>query len=327
MISRRELLQGLAGAGVAGGLLASNAAEASVRGFRFVHFTGPHIQPELGATDGVALAVKKIRALNPRPDFILTGGDHIMDALNVSRERAETQLRLFRETMKLLDNDPPGRKRGDDDSRPLNKLDIPVYHAIGNHDVYGWTKKDGNVSNEAGYGKKMFQEWHALNRTYYSLDFSDWHFIILDSIQPDPANGWRGEIDDAQMQWLKDDLAQVGKTRPIVIVTHVPLMTLATQYTEGALAANTPSGIVRNGKEVRDVFVPYNVKAVLQGHTHIVEECIYTDTHYITSGAVCGEWWKGPRLGVHPEGFSVFDVKQNSFKWEYVPYGWKARAS
>ncbi|MCX6378214.1 MAG: metallophosphoesterase [Armatimonadetes bacterium] len=327
MLSRRELLQGLAGAGIASSLFAPHTAEASARGFRFVHITDFHIQPELGAADGVALAVKKLRALNPRPDFIITGGDHVMDALDVTRERAETQFRLFRETMKLLSNDPPGNKREEDTSRIPSKLDIPIYQTIGNHDVYGWTKKDGNASTEAGYGKKMFQEWYALNRTYYSIDFSDWHFIILDSIQPKASNSWRAEIDDAQLQWLKDDLAQVGKTRPVVIVTHVPLMTLFTQLTESTLKVNSDSGVVRNGKEVRDIFVPYNVKAVLQGHTHIVEECIYTDTRYITSGAVCGEWWKGPRLGVHPEGFAVFDVKQNSLKWEYVPYGWKARAN
>ncbi len=319
MISRRELLHGLAGAGVASSLLSATTAEAAPKGFRFVHITDFHIQPELGAADGVALAIRKIQELNPSPDFIITGGDMIMDALDVTRERAETQLRLFRETLKTLSTEIPGTRR---DTKLLN---IPIYHTIGNHDVYGWTKKDGNVSKEAGYGKKMFQEWYALGRTYYSFDFADWHFVILDSIQPKAPNSWHAEIDDAQLQWLKDDLAQVGKTRPIALITHVPLMTLVTQYTEGTTVANTDGGIVRNGKEVRDIFVPYNVKAVLQGHTHIIEECTYTGTHYITSGAVCGEWWKGPRLGVHPEGFSVFDVKRDTFKWEYVPYGWKAR--
>jgi predicted phosphodiesterase len=83
--------------------------------------------------------------------------------------------------------------------------------------------------------------------------------------------------------------------------------------------------IVRNGKEVRDLFKDYAVKAVLQGHTHVTENCFYAGTQYITSGAVCGSWWQGPRLGVDPEGFSVCDVNGDRLSWQYVSYGWKVR--
>ena len=47
---------------------------------------------------------------------------------------------------------------------------------------------------------------------------------------------------------------------------------------------------------------------------------------YITGGAICGDWWKGKRLGVHPEGFSVVTVAGDDLTWKYVPYGWTARA-
>jgi len=46
---------------------------------------------------------------------------------------------------------------------------------------------------------------------------------------------------------------------------------------------------------------------------------------YITGGAICGDWWKGKRLGVHPEGFSVVSVSGDDLTWRYVPYGWTPR--
>ncbi len=302
-ITRRQLIAG--GIGLTASMGLPLGAEAGARGFRFVHITDLHIQPELGAPEGVAKAVQKILGLNPRPNFIVTGGDHIMDGLDVTRERADLQFKLVKEALK--------------------PLEMPIYYTVGNHDIFGWARKGGNDSKEPGYGKQLFQEKVIAGRTYRSFDFGDWHFIILDSIQAVSPQGWIAEIDDDQLEWLRQDLIQTGKQRPIILLSHVPIMTLFNQYAENTTTAPTATGIVKNGKEVRDYFVPYNVKAVLQGHTHVVEDCLYTGTHYITSGAICGEWWEGYRLGVHPEGFAVCDVRGDKFDWQYVSYGWKAK--
>ena len=82
--------------------------------------------------------------------------------------------------------------------------------------------------------------------------------------------------------------------------------------------------IVRNGKEVRELFLGHNVRLVLQGHTHTVEESVYAGTRYITGGSICGDWWRGPRLGIHPEGLVVADLEGAEMRWKYVPYGWTA---
>ena len=305
-LTRRRLIQG-ATAFASAALLEPMPAYAAKTSFRFVHFTDLHIQPELGAADGVRLSVKKLLSLRPRPDFIITGGDHVMDWLKVSRERADVQFALLQEALK--------------------PLEMPLHSVVGNHDIYGWAKDSPATAGDPGYGKQMFAERIAKAPLYRSFDHNGWHFVLLDSLQPTPERGWHGVIDDGQLQWLKTDLEKTGTQRPVILVTHVPMMTLFNQYAAGTTLATPDTLIVQNGKEVRDVFKEYNVKAVLQGHTHVVEDCAYTGTRYITSGAVCGEWWKGPRLGVHPEGFAVFDVQGDRFGWQYVPYGWKARAA
>ena len=70
----------------------------------------------------------------------------------------------------------------------------------------------------------------------------------------------------------------------------------------------------------------YNVLGVLQGHTHINENVTYHDVPYITSGAVCGNWWKGVRMGT-PEGFTVVNVSNGKLTTRYETYGFKAVAS
>ncbi len=303
-MTRRDLLR--SGASLALLPFAGSEALAKPKGrFRFVHLTDLHIQPELGAPDGVAMAVKKILALRPRPQFVITGGDHVMDVLSVPSARAELQFRLLAEALK--------------------PLEIPVYAAVGNHDVYGWSDKAMNQS-DPGYGKKMFEEKMAKGPSTRAWSQGGWKFLVLDTIQPRANGGWRAAIDDDQLSWLKGQLEASGPKTPTVVVAHVPLVTAFPLYHESSTGSMGDGMIVANGKEVVDLLSPYNVKAVLQGHTHIVEDIDYNGTRYITSGAICGDWWKGARLGIHPEGFMVFDVDGDRLKSEYVTYGWKARS-
>lgn len=300
MLTRRDLFAGAASIGVASLLPKSLAPNR----FRFVHFTDPHIQPELGAADGVAMAVRKLLSLRPRPDFVLTGGDHVMDLLKVTRERANLQFRLLEEA--------------------LRPLEMPVFPAVGNHDVFGWSTDSPITESDPEYGKRMFEERFAKGPLYRSFEHKGWRFIVLDSIQAKGRDYTLG-IDDAQLTWLSSELEKAGRV-PTVVMSHAPILTAFVQYTEGATAATSPKLIAANGREVQALLAKHNVKAVLQGHTHVVEEIDYLGTKYITGGAVSGDWWKGPRLAVHPEGFAVFDVDGDRLSWQYVPYGWKARA-
>lgn len=306
-ITRRGLLGGSLATSLMAGLNASfpQIAHAAPKSkFRFAHLTDFHAQPELGAPDGISLALKKLMQLKPLPDFVVCGGDQIMDLLSVSSERADTQFKVF--------------------EKAIEPLEMPLYYTIGNHDVYGWGSTLSK-RKEPGYGLSMFTERVSKRDPFYTFEADRWLFLVLNSIQPGTPGGWKAAIDDAQLSFMKSALVKHGTQLPVVVVSHVPIFSIFPQYNIGTTTAPTDKYLVANGKEVRELFAPYNIKAVLQGHTHVVENCTYLGTQYITSGAICGEWWKGPRLGVHPEGFSVFDVDGENLKWQYVPYGWKAR--
>lgn len=305
-ISRRDLLASSAVLGLGLGASFAGARPRRLHGkhVRFVHFTDMHIQPELGAAQGVAKAIQAVMALDPLPDFVICGGDQVMDASIVPYARAEMEYRLFAEATK--------------------PLSMPVHPIVGNHDVFGWGRPDIGRTDPS-YGKAMFAEMVLNGPTYRSFDFGGYHFVLLDSIQHEPTTGWRGCIDDAQLTWLANDLQSV-QGRPTIVATHVPIFTLFTQYYEGTTHRPNDRIILHNGREVHHLLTKHNVLAVLQGHTHVVEDCNYLNTRYITGGAVSGDWWRGPRLGVHPEGFMVYDLDGHHVHANYRAFGWTAHA-
>ena len=120
-------------------------------------------------------------------------------------------------------------------------------------------------------------------------------------------------------------MAKAGKEKQIVLVSHIPLYSAATFFRGNSLAANTPGLVTDNSHEVLEICEPYNLKTVLQGHLHIVEDIGWKETRFITGGAVCGRWWEGAYFGF-PEGFVIVDVKGDDFSWQYATFGWDASA-
>jgi Icc protein len=275
--------------------------------FEFVFFTDTHIQPELDAGHGCDMAFHKIASLNP--DFAIMGGDHVSDSNAVDRTRANTVFDLYKTTEQ--------------------SLRMPLHHTIGNHDVFGITQASGVSPTDPGYAKKMYED--RMGKTYYSFDHKGWHFIILDSIQPTDDRMWQALIDPQQLAWLKDDLAHTGPSTPVIVTVHAPLVSAFATYAPKAETAHTPppkynTMTVDNASDVLAAFEGHNVVAVLQGHLHINEVVTVRGTQFITGGAVCGNWWRGPRMG-YPEGFTVVSARNGSITTRYESYGFKATAA
>ncbi len=313
-LDRRRFLSLSAAAAVAHSLPAFPQAPTAQPGnLRLVFFTDTHNQPELRANEGTALAMGKIKAL--KPDLCIQGGDHCFDLNAVPRARSLMLLDEYGKTEHALDG-------------------IPVQHVIGNHDVFGRDPASGVELSDPLYGKKAFEQ-RFNTKTYRSFDRSGYHFILLDSIQITPQRDFDAMVDPEQLAWLRQDLASTPAGAPIVVAIHVPLVSAAPQYApadspaaKGAVyqaATGLHGFLLGNAREVTQMFEGHNIIAVLQGHTHINETVYWRNTPYITSGAVCGNWWHGPRWGT-PEGFTVVELAGGVARWHYETYGWKSAA-
>jgi hypothetical protein len=72
-----------------------------------------------------------------------------------------------------------------------------------------------------------------------------------------------------------------------------------------------------------DLFMPYKLRLVLQGHLHFYESIsVYDRVHFITGGAVSARWWDTDPQDPLQEGFVLLRTKGDDVDWEYVEYSW-----
>lgn len=310
-ISRRGFLK-VVGAAAGTALLPRAAGAAGTdagqpQAFRFAHLADIHVQPERRAGEGFRKCLDAVHGLKPRPDFILTGGDLVMDVLNTNAGRAKALFDLY--------------------TKICGDSDIPIRQCVGNHDVFGWSSKGKIRPDHVAYGKKMVQERLDLARTTYSFNHKGWHFCVVDDIQPRKGEGYEGGFSDADLDWLSGDLAAARDWRK-VICAHIPIVSVA--VFRGSNAVKDPhvsvskGMICRNPGPILALLRKHQVNLVLTGHLHQNETLRYDNTTHFGVGAVCGAWWKGPHHG-NREGFGVIDVHADgTFEHHYRTYGWQA---
>jgi 3',5'-cyclic AMP phosphodiesterase CpdA len=267
--------------------------------FSFAFLTDIHVQPEKSADKGFIQAIEAVNKLDP--DFVIMGGDQIMDALAQSEARADSLYDMYNELSGLID--------------------MPVYNTMGNHEVFGVYERSGVDPSHPLYGEKMYEE--RIGKRYFAFDHKGWRFYILDSVdEREDQRAYYGHVDSVQIEWLKEDLAQVDKNTPIAISVHIPLISVQTQLRQGATVPNGEGLIITNSTDVLSLFTEHNLKLVLQGHLHFLEDIYAAGVHFITGGAVSASWWNGPR-GNLEEGFLMVHVDGEEFEWEYVDFGWE----
>jgi len=266
--------------------------------FKFAFLTDIHVQPEKNAAEGFQAAIREVNSLNP--EFVITGGDLIMDALGVSYERADSLFTLYESL--------------------TEEFTMPVYNTLGNHEVFGIYEKSGIDPAHPEYRYGMYEK--RLGEAYYSFDHKGWHFMVLNSVVETEERRYIGMIDNEQIEWIRQDLLDVAPSTPIVISTHIPFITVFTQILYGEYAPDYHGLVVENAKDVLDLFIGHNLKLVLQGHLHYLEDIEVNGIHFITGGAVSARWWNGSNHGVE-EGFLLVHAKGDDFCWEYIDYGWE----
>ncbi len=273
---------------------------------RFAHLTDVHMEPELNAPAGLAACLHHLQSQKQQPAFILSGGDSIFDALKQPKDRVETQWKLWHDIFKK-DNS------------------LPIEYCIGNHDCWGFGEK-----NDPLYGKKYALEKMHLAAPYRSFDKAGWHFIILDSIQPKTDDTWYTcQLDEEQFAWLEADLAKTPLTTPVLVASHVPIVSAATVVVDNKFKQDQgfvlgQASLHTDAARIISLFDKHpNVKLCLSGHIHLYEQVLYNGVTYISNGAVSGNWWKGMRYKTD-NGYAMVNLYEDgTFDNEYVPFGWK----
>jgi 3',5'-cyclic-AMP phosphodiesterase len=313
MLNRRQFIQ--AGIVSAGAIIRvdSNSEAHSLspqEGLRIAHMTDMHVMPDgalgVNAETGFARALKHAQSLTRPPQFILQGGDAIMDALRTSKGDVAAQWVAFKRTLE----------------KNVDK-NTPVLHALGNHDC--WTGP-GSMGDPLR-GKAWALQQLGLENSYYSFDADPWHFVVLDStnLETKDSHGYTAKLDEAQFKWLEADLRAVPKSKPVLVLSHIPIMAVCA-YFDGD---NEKTGdwlvpgawMHSDARRIKDLFLQHpNVKLCLSGHIHLRDSLEYNGVTYACNGAVCGNWWRGNYQETTP-GYAIVDLwNDGSHKIEYVTY-------
>jgi 3',5'-cyclic AMP phosphodiesterase CpdA len=283
------------------GALSPSAGAAEKDSFRFVFMTDIHVMPERRGAEGFAAAIERVNEIGP--DFVITGGDLIYDALETSYGRADSLYDLY--------------------IGMCESFRMPVHHTIGNHEVYGLYHGSGADPAHPEFGRAMFNQRLGGGSSSSSFDFGGWHFIMLDTIGFTGVRSYYGHVGRETLEWLARDLEKVDPGTPIVVSVHIPLVSPSI-LADYSFQEGIPNNLmVTNAPEVLDLFEAHDLRLVLQGHLHIVEQAQVGATKFVTGGAVSGAWWKGPYRGFK-EGFLVVDVSGGELSYHYEGYGWEA---
>jgi Icc protein len=236
---RRGFLECMAWAGtgmlfsISGGIISSrmltstaSAAEPDVpAAFNFVQISDSHIgfhkpaNPDVAATFRETIA--RINALPQAPDFILHTGD--LTQLSETKEFDDLQQMLK-------------------DCKTKQVFYVPGEHDILNDNGAQYLERFGKGTRGSGW---------------YSFDQKGVHFVGLVNVAT-VKEGGLGVLGPDQLDWLKQDLARLSKSTPIVVFAHIPLWTIYPEWGWGT----------DDSERALELLRPFGSVTVLNGHIH-----------------------------------------------------------
>ena len=305
-MKRSTFLSRLAlGAGSLPLLGAANAKTETGSSFTFAHLTDSHVQRRRAGHLGFAECVKSVNALDRKPDLVLMGGDMVFDGLYTDKDVYLDQIALFKEG--------------------ADKLDMPWYPCMGNHDVFGLSSRRKTTVDDPDIGKKLILDAFNWKKPYYSFNHKNWHFVVLDTIfevQTDSGPSYVPKIGEEQLEWLRFDLG-AHKDMPTVVLMHIAAFCHSPQLTGNPEVRAYNGLIISDNNALREILERHKVKVVLQGHTHQNEDFRWNDVWYVTSQSVSAAWWGGNWRGFKP-GYVVYTAHDDGrITWERKEYAWE----
>lgn len=219
-------------------------------------------------------AVDDINSLVPAPDFVLYGGD-------LAQLGKPAELELGAEILK--------------------NVRVPVKMMVGEHDWF----------------LDMGEKWQELfGPPNYSFEHKGVHFVTLNSIYEDDFwtargmtpmermltvagldNGIQGrfKVGAPQREWLKKDLANVPKNKPLVVFSHSPLYKYYKPW----------NFWTDDAEEVQAILKPFDSVTVIHGHTHQLLTNKIGNIHF---HGMLSTAWPWPYA---PEGLPELTIQMN----------------
>ena len=153
-----------------------------------------------------------------------------------------------------------------------------VWPAMGNHE--GYTSDSGSQTGPyySGYVLPTAGEAGGLpsgTEAYYSFDYANAHFIVLDSY--DTPRG----VDDPMLTWLAADLEATDREWIVAYWHHPP-------YSKGSHDSDTESKLQDMRENALPILEAGGVDLVLAGHSHIYERSYLLDGAYETPSTTAG---------------------------------------
>ena len=110
---------------------------------------------------------------------------------------------------------------------------------------------------------------------YYSYDYGNIHFIMLDSYGIDGGNHLYDDTSNGQQAlWLKADLAaNAGKHKWTIACMHHP------PYTNGSHISDAEQDLIAIRRKITPILERYGVDLVLAGHSHVYERSFLVKDH------------------------------------------------
>lgn len=199
-------------------------------------------------------------------------------------------------------------------NRAVALIGIPWYNVIGNHDI-------NRDSPDDLHSDETFERIYG--PSYYSFDYGTAHFIALDDVTwvgatPDRSGYYKAGLGEAQMEFIRNDLALTPRNQLVVLMMHIPLVEAEDRLELFKLIQDRPYAIS------------------ISGHTHFQQHRFLTTAdgwsgpephHHIINVTVSGSWWSGApdengipntmmRDGA-PNGYAIMTFDGHKYTWEF----------
>jgi 3',5'-cyclic-AMP phosphodiesterase len=268
--TRRDFLKTTGAVALASALpvnLVELAFADSRKNFTFAYISDAHIQEIKNGKfvrnwdRGLIRAVAETNLLNPKPDFVVFGGD-------LAQLGKKSEL--------------------DHGGEILSKLNYKTYCVLGEHDYYYdlgeyWSKLYGDHTYSWDHKGVHFVVLNSV-LTYDDWTFNRWPTAeqrMVEMAGLDNPNGSPFMVGPKQIDWLRKDLEKVKKDTPVVVFSHSPIQKIYKGW----------NFWTEDAEDVQALLKPFQDATVVYGHVHQIQ---YNQIDNITFHAVMATAWPWP---------------------------------